>query len=339
MGKQLRNEMNKHIQPQLIQDYLEGKLSAQEDARVQEYLAAHMEDPEVRRLLDGWFDTCRQETDASGRESLRSTRTRLGLSRRRHGNARLSLCLAFAVAALLLALPFAFRIGYGSRPQVAPVAWNELTVPIAETREVVLPDGTVLTLNAGSRVTWPSEFSGDKREVFLDGEVLAKVARNPEMPFVIHSGEVNVCVYGTTFNFKSYRDASIVEVMLREGSVGMDVPSGENRRELRLTPGDIAQYNREGGDVILSKVSPEDFKTFAEDRSFSFINIPLKDIASSLERSFGTSIIVADERIANQRFLAFFSNGESLEDILRLLARNGNLKITRNGSMVYLNRR
>ena len=324
---------------QLIQDYLEGKLSAMEEAGVQEYLAAHMEDPDVRQLLDGWFDGCRQEADVTGREALRSTRVRLGLARRQLNSVRLSLWLAAAAVALLLARPFAFRAGRDSRPESAPVAWNELTVPIAQTRQVILPDSTVLTLNAGSRITWPSEFSGDKREVFLDGEVLARVSKNPEKPFIIHSGEVNVCVYGTTFNFKSYRDASVVEVMLREGSVGLEVPSGDNRREVRLTPGDIAQYNREGGDVTLSKVSPEDFKTFAEGGSFSFINIPLKDIACALERSFGTPIVVADEGIANQRFLAFFTNGESLEDILKLLARNGNIRVTRSGSMVYLHRR
>ena len=331
--------MNKQIQPQLIQDYLEGKLSAGDEARVQEYLAAHMDDPQVMQLLDGWFDECRQETDALGREALRATRERMGLSRRQRSSVRLTFWLAAATVALLLALPFAFRAGYHARSQAAPIAWNELTVPIAQTQEVILPDSTVLTLNAGSRVTWPSEFRGDKREIFLDGEVLARVSKNPEKPFIIHSGEVNVCVYGTTFDFKSYRDASVVEVMLREGSVGLEVPSGDNRREVRLTPGDIVQYNREGGDVTLSKVSPVDFKTFAEDRSFSFINIPLKDIAASLERSFGTPIVVADERIANQRFLAFFTNGESLEDILKLLARNGNLRISRSGSMVYLNRR
>lgn len=335
MGKHPWNEMDK----QLIQAYLEGRLTAQEEARVQEYLAEHMEDPEVEPLLDGWFDQCRHDADDSGLEALRATRERLGLSRRHQGSIRLTVWLAAAVVILLLSLPFTFRFGYNAHPDPAPVAWNEVTVPIAQTREVVLPDSTVLTLNAGSRITWPSEFTGDKREVFLDGEVLARVSKNPEKPFIIHSGDVNVCVYGTTFHFKSYRDASIVEVMLREGSVGLEVPVGDNRREVRLTPGDIVQYNREGGDVTLSKVSPEDFKTFAEDRSFSFINIPLKDIAASLERSFGTPIVVADETIANQRFLAFFTNGESLEEILKLLARNGNLRITRSGSMVYLHRR
>lgn len=328
--------MNDAITPQTIQDYLKGRLTGPEQARVQEYLATHMEDPEVQKLLDSWFDDCRQESDTSGREALRATRERLGISRK---PVRLTGWLVAAAVVLLMALPFTFRAGYNAHPETAPVAWNEVTVPIAETREVTLPDGTVLTLNAGSRVTWPDSFQADKREIFLDGEVLAQVAKNPEKPFIIHSGDIKVSVYGTIFDFKSYRDASVVEVMLREGSVGLDVPAGEGRREVRLTPGDVIQYNREGGDVTLSRVSPEDFKTFADDRSFSFINIPLKDIAANLERSFGTPIVIADERIANQRFLAFFTNGESLDTILKLLARNGNLRISRSGSMVYLHRK
>lgn len=326
--------MKTPIDPKLIQDYLDGKLPEQEYARVQEYLSEHMDDPEVRALLDGWFDACRQEVAPSGEEALRATRQRLGLSRRQP--VRITWWLAAAVLALLLTLPFAFKAGYHAHQDPAPVAWSEVTVPIAQTREVTLPDGTILTLNAGSRVTWPSEFSADKREIFLDGEVLAQVTKNPEKPFIIHSGEVDVCVYGTTFNFKSYRDASVVEVMLREGSVSLEVPSGNARREVRLTPGDIVQYEREGGNVSLGRVPANDFKTFVDNRSFSFFNIPLKDIAADLERSFGTPIVVADERIANQRFVAFFTNGESLDQILGLLARNGNLRISRSGKMVYL---
>ena len=155
---------------QLIQDYLEGKLSAEEEARVQEYLAAHAEDPEVQQLLAAWFDDCRKEADAS--DALQATRARLGISRKKVHSVRFTYWLAAAAVALLLALPFAFHAGYDARPEAAPIAWNEVTVPIAQTQEVVLPDGTVLTLNAGSRVTWPREFSGDKREIFLDGEVL-----------------------------------------------------------------------------------------------------------------------------------------------------------------------
>ena len=76
--------------------------------------------------------------------------------------------------------------------------------------------------------------------------------------------------------------------------------------------------------------------TVYADRSFSFINIPLSDIAADLQRSFGTPIVVADANLASKRFLAFFTNGEDLDEILKLLSRNGNLRVVRSDGMVYL---
>ncbi len=316
----------------ILQAYLDGKLSEEESLQVQLFLADHMEDPMVQELLESQFDSDRSEADVSAMRALISTRRKLGMDNDR----RPFYWLAAAVVALLLAIPASLSIGYKMHKDPAPVAWHELTVPISDTREVLLPDGTLLKLNAGSRVTWPDSFDGEKREVFLDGEVLASVARDPERPFIIHTGEVDVRVHGTTFDLKSYRDATMLEVVLLEGSVSLRLPSGEGRREVRLTPGDIVQFDHRSGAVSMNKVVPENFKTFADNGSFSFINTPLEDIASDLSRSFGTPIVVADSKVASQRFLAFFTNGEDLDQILRLLARNGNLRVVRSDGRVYL---
>ena len=103
-----------------------------------------------------------------------------------------------------------------------------------------------------------------------------------------------------------------------------------------MAPGDIAQFDHNTGAASLGKVSTDGFKTFNDNHSFSFINIPLKDIAADLERSFGTQIVVADASVASQRFLAFFTNGENLDEILKLLSRNGNLTVVRSDGTVYL---
>lgn len=316
----------------MLQAYLDGKLSEDENLQVQLFLASHMEEPMVQELLEGRFDSDRSEADVKAVRALVSTRRKLGMDTDR----RPVYWLAAAVVALLLAIPMSLSIGYYLHKEPAPVAWQELTVPLTDTREVRLPDGTRLILNAGSRVTWPDAFDGGKREIFLDGEVMAYVAEDPERPFIIHSGDVNVKVHGTTFDLKSYRDATMLEVVLLDGSVSLELPSQEGRREVLLTPGDIVQFDRHSGGVSMGKVVPETFKTFADGRAFSFINTPLKDIAADLERSFGTPIVVADSKVASQRFLAFFSNGEDLEQILRLLSRNGNLRVVRSDGTVYL---
>ncbi|MBQ9193802.1 MAG: FecR domain-containing protein [Bacteroidales bacterium] len=317
-----------------LQDYLDGKLSDEENLEVQVYLSDHMDDPEVQSLLEGAFDSFRIEKEEDTFRSLTATRARLGIAPRRA--LRPFIRLAAAAVTLLLAVPAALQVGYHLHKEPAPVAWMELSVPTAQTRELTLPDGTHLSLGAESRVTWPESFTGEERRIFLDGEVTAKVAKDPEHPFIIQSGDIDVRVHGTTFNFKSYRNNTLVEMMLLEGSVSMDIHSEEGTREVRLTPGDIAQYNRQDGDVVLGKFSPESFRVFSDERSFSFFNIPLSDIAADLERAFGTKIVVADQSIVSHRFLAFFTNHESLDEILRLLSANGDLRVVRSDGVVYL---
>lgn len=324
------------MNPQRIQDYLAGKLDAQEALDVQLFLADHMDDPEVTLLIESHFDTCRREADNSSEEALKLTRKRLGLIR--HPYLR-PFYWAAAVIAVLLAIPAAFQAGRSYRHEPAPAVWQECYVPATQTREVTLPDGTQLVLNAGSRVTWPDRFSGETREIFLDGEVVAQVAKDAAHPFIIHSGEADIRVHGTTFDLKAYRDATILEVMLKEGSVSLDIPSDNGKREVRLSPGDLAQYDRKAGEVTVGKISPDGYPGFNEDSSFSFINIPLLDIAADLERTFGKRIVVADDAIVNQRFLALFSNGEGLDEILQLLCRNGRLKTVRRGDTIYIYKR
>ena len=322
---------------QKILDYLAGKLDAQDVLEVQLFLAEHMDNPEVARLLDSHFDTCRREADNGSEDALKDTRKRLGLNRRPvYRTFWWAMAAAVAVA---IAIPAAFLAGMRHHKEAAPAVWQECFVPMTQTRNITLPDGTLLTLNAGSRVTWPDHFSGNTREIFLDGEVVARVAKDAEHPFIIHSGEADIRVHGTTFDLKAYRDATILEVMLKEGSVSLDIPSGNGKREVRLSPGDLAQFDRKAGDVTVGRVAADSYRDFTEGASFSFINIPLLDIAADLERTFGTRLVVADDAIVNQRFMAFFSNGESLDEILRLLCRNGRLKTVKQGDTIYIYKR
>lgn len=324
--------MNTNLQ--LIQDYLSGKLGEEQALEVQLYLAEHMDDPDVAALLELRFESCRSEADNRTEQSLGTTRRRLNLNH--HPYRRAVLWAAAATLAFLIAIPVAFQAGWQRHQEPAPIVWQECVVPVAQTRSITLPDGTQLALNAGSRVTWPDRFTGGTREIFLDGEVLAVVAKDSEHPFIIHSGQADIRVYGTTFDLKAYRNAQMLEVMLREGSVGLDIPTEKGKREVRLTPGDLAQYDKKAGELSVGKIPPESYRNFSDEGSFSFINTPLLDIAADLERSFGKRIVVADDRVATQRFLAFFTNGESLDEILQLLSRNGGLRTVRRGDTTYI---
>lgn len=326
--------MDRQVNSSMINAFLRDELSVQDNLIIQNYLTEHLDDGEIQSLLKDWFNNCRVESDKSTNEALKSVNSRLGNKVFRLKSVMTPLLFA---ATLFLAVIVSFKVGYASHKDPAPIVWNELSVPTSETRELDLPDGTHLTLSAESRVTWPSEFRGSERSIFFEGEVNAVVAKNPDVPFIIHTGGIDVCVHGTTFNFKSYRQDTMVEMMLLEGSVSLNLPTEESIRVISLSPGDIVQYNKKDGDVRLEKMSVDDMSVFSSNQVFSFFNEPLSDIVAQLERAFGTRIVLDEPKLASRRFLAVFKNNETLDQILDLLSVSGGFRVIRKEGVVFLN--
>lgn len=326
--------MDNFINGSKINAFLHDELSAQENRLVQNYLTEHLDDPEIRTQLKDWFNNCRVESDRTTKDAFISVYSRLGNKRSQF---KTNLLPVIAFATMLIAIVVSLKLEHDLHKKTAPVAWNELYVPTSETRELDLPDGTHLKLSAESRVTWPSEFRGSERSIFFEGEVNAVVAKNPDVPFIIHTGGIDVCVHGTTFNFKSYRQDTMVEMMLLEGSVSLNLPTEESIRVISLSPGDIVQYNKKDGDVRLEKMSVDDMSVFSSNQVFSFFNEPLSDIVAQLERAFGTRIVLDEPKLASRRFLAVFKNNETLDQILDLLSVSGGFRVTRKEGVVFLN--
>lgn len=247
--------------------------------------------------------------------------------------------IAYHVAAILFVPLATIMTIMLARPKAEPVRWTEVVVPAGETREIVLPDGTNCRLNAGSRITYPEVFSGNERHVFLDGEVFAEVTHDESRPFIIESGDLTLAVLGTTFDFKSYRDSRCAEVSLVEGAVNLSFNTGEELREVRLSPGDIVQVDRKTETFDLSHFTTKDYAPFDENGQIYFSNLPLGDIAQDLSRIFGEKVYVEDSALADTRFIAFFNNDESLSDILSALCAGGSMKVRKHGEFYAITRK
>jgi transmembrane sensor len=109
-----------------------------------------------------------------------------------------------------------------------------------------LPDGTLITLNSGSKLNYPEKFKGSKREVSLEGEAYFDVTPDKEKPFIIHSGDANIRVLGTSFNVNAYENKDEVEVFVKEGRVllyGYDKSSGDTNSVV-LAAGEKGFFNK-----------------------------------------------------------------------------------------------
>jgi len=118
------------------------------------------------------------------------------------------------------------------------VQMNEVVIPYGKKSELLLADGTKVWLNAGSLLAFPSGFTGDTREIYLEGEAFFKVAKRESKPFIVKTGTLDIKVLGTHFNISAYPADATIETVLLEGSVAVEKPKtfGLGKKEVVLKP-------------------------------------------------------------------------------------------------------
>lgn len=82
--------------------------------------------------------------------------------------------------------------------------YNQLIVPSGKRSFITFSDGTRVAVNANTRIVYPSEFSGHKREIYVNGEVYLQVSPDKKHPFVVKTNRMEVEVLGTEFNVSAY---------------------------------------------------------------------------------------------------------------------------------------
>lgn len=98
--------------------------------------------------------------------------------------------------------------------------YNHLLVPLGKHIRLTLSDGSVLDVNSGSKVVYPTTFSNEKREIFVDGEIFIDVkSTEKKVPFIVHTSRCDVHVLGTAFNVRNYDSDPNTEVVLQRGIV------------------------------------------------------------------------------------------------------------------------
>ena len=307
-----------------LRNYFFDRLSSREEKKVQEYICTNKESEELNDALRDLFDEC---LAPEGKQVRHVQWGRIAL---------ISLASA-AVAALLVLIPVSYKAGMDAgEDRIASIEWVEVNVPSGQKQTVTLSDGTVLHLNSGSRLTYPAEFSGNSRTIFMDGEAFLDVAKDPDHPFIIKSQNVDVTVLGTSFNFRNFAQERMAELLLMEGSVEACVSIPDDTRTVRLRPGDKMRYNRLDGKMDIERFAPASYKAFYRDNSLHFFDMEMADIAKELSRRFNCDIVVVDEELASRRYFSIFTNNETLDQILSVMSSDGKMRVRRSGKTIYL---
>jgi ferric-dicitrate binding protein FerR (iron transport regulator) len=163
------------------------------------------------------------------------------------------------------------------------VEYHTLNVPRRSIYTVVLADRTEVTLNAGSRLTYPKQFAGKERKVILGGEGYFVVTQS-EAPFTVSTEKFDIRVLGTIFNINLNKKESL-ETFLAEGSIQVNFKN-QHHAGLTMTPGQLFTLNVSAGDYDLQNVDGEDYLGWRS-RSFKTNKEPLSNLTDQIATWYG----------------------------------------------------
>jgi len=183
-------------------------------------------------------------------------------------------------------------------------------------KELTLPDGSIVRMNASSTLRFPEHFAADKREVYLEGEAYFEVVSDAKRPLIIHGTEANVKVLGTAFNVNAYPGKGM-EVAVRTGKVNMVSHSGNGTDVLMVPMMKKGVSNKAMGLWQVEAASDQDFDWL--EGKLIFNETPLGEVVQELSRWYGVEIELTDENLAACRISSTFYRN-SIEEVLETLS-------------------
>jgi len=323
---------------ELVTKYLNKETNSQENAEMEAWLSqseANREELEqtarLLRKIDTHYHAKRFDSNVAWTNvntQISPTKVKsIQFTKKRREVIALYYKYAAIVLLTLLLGSGGYYIGFRNR---TPAVYNEIISAENQVlNEFVLPDGSVVTLNSNSKLTFPKKFKGDIREVTIEGEAFFDVQRNPEKPFVINAGKAQVKVLGTSFSVSAYPGAETVEVIVETGKVqvisnNIELPA-ENR-EVFLIPGEKGTFFTTN--EILEKSVNENPNFLAwKTHDLIFNKVPLREVVESLEKAYHINITVAEPELNDLLYEGHFDQ-KPIDFVLDVIRLTFNLELS-----------
>lgn len=302
---------------ELLFKYFAGQLSEAEELVLSDWLKESDERKLlVSRMSDWWAVAHVPLFQSDMEDDFKKRFAGLTDSPRKNKTLKLRKWQSAAAAILLLVAVGSAAFLIGRQQSVHPeLASFETSTPYGSRTTVKLPDGSLVTLNAGSTLKYRTDFNDTERRVELRGEALFEVARDELKPFFVCSDKLDVRVEGTTFNVKAYEDVETIDVVLVSGKVKVQFASG-GQEDVLLNPNEQLSYHKTEAKTTLSIVNPSNSIVWTKGALY-FLEKPFHEIAKELERKYAVDIDIQSDLLNDEMFTGSFSSGYTLDEIIK----------------------
>lgn len=213
---------------------------------------------------------------------------------------------------------------------------EKFTTTYGEIKNITLPDGSSIVLNANSSVQFNSIWdSGEDREVWLHGEAFFNIShKNDNQKFLVRTDQLNVEVLGTRFNVNTRRNNT--KVVLNSGKVKLN-PKDQLDDEIYMDPGELVEFSGADKKITKKVVNPDHFSSWKTNQLI-FKATPLSEVAQTLEDNYGWTVEFEDEIIKTYQFTGTVSTGskENINILLFTISEVFNIEILEeNNQMIF----
>jgi ferric-dicitrate binding protein FerR (iron transport regulator) len=209
-----------------------------------------------------------------------------------------------------------------------PVSFNTLSTPRGGQYQVTLPDGTVVWMNAASKLIFPTAFKGKDRTVKLMGEAYFEVAANDHQPFIVSVNNMEVKVLGTHFNVMAYEEDRVIKTTLLQGMVKV----AGNNKEVLLKPGQQAKM-KIAGEMNVVPVNVEEAIAW-KNGIFSFNDVTIEEVMQQIARWYDAEVVYPDG-VPKGLFRGEIDRTADISTVLKILEVSG-VKFTVEGRKILV---
>lgn len=324
---------------ELLAKYLSNEVNAREKLEVETWLNLSVENrdelEQSRKMLEkiDTFYQAKRFNSTAAWSKVHSKITAPHITIMKHKTRRKEAFLQFyKYAAIIVIAILLGSVGYyiGFRNQTIEVYSEVISAENQVVNEYTLPDGTLVTLNSNSKLTFPKHFKNNVREVEIEGEAFFDVTPNPEKPFIINAGNAQVKVLGTSFNVCAYPETETVEVVVATGKVQVtnkiqELTPGVNK-EVFLVPGEKGTLFYKGN--VLEKTENKNPNYLAwKTHDLIFDEVPLHEVIECLEKVYHVNIQVEEPELNNLLLKAHFDK-KPIDFVLNVVRLTFNLELS-----------
>ncbi len=237
------------------------------------------------------------------------------------------------IAAAIVVLFFSVWMGTELNTLWQVPQYTEVISLSGQKTRVILPDSSNVLLNGSSIIRYNNDFNRNERKVELDGEGYFDIRKDLSKQFIVSTSELDVKVYGTSFNVNTFEDDQTVEVGVKNGSVAIE----RNEKELiKLASGDLATFDKKSKKLHVQKMDIDLVSAWTRGE-LVFEEESMAKIIKVVERWYGVDIHI-DPGLLDEELLTFKVKTESLQELFKLINLLKPIDYQINGKQVIINK-